>query len=81
MKKLSTINAMFLCGLILTPGRTLVNLILPRKQKLFRIFNKFYRPEYATILVVGDVTQEKVMALATKYQQDIDYLKQVASNK
>jgi zinc protease len=30
-------------------------------------FNKFYRPEYATILVVGDVTQEKVMELATKY--------------
>ncbi|MFN8153078.1 MAG: pitrilysin family protein [Bacteroidia bacterium] len=30
-------------------------------------FKKFYRPEYATIIVVGDVTEEKVMALATKY--------------
>lgn len=30
-------------------------------------FNKFYRPEYATILVVGDVTPEKVNELAKKY--------------
>lgn len=30
-------------------------------------FKKFYRPEYATIIVVGDVTQEKVVNLAKKY--------------
>jgi zinc protease len=30
-------------------------------------FNRFYRPEYSTIIVVGDVTQEKVNALAEKY--------------
>ena len=30
-------------------------------------FKKFYRPEFATILVVGDVTQEAVNKLAEKY--------------
>lgn len=30
-------------------------------------FDRYYRPEYCTILVVGDVTQEKVNALAKKY--------------
>ena len=30
-------------------------------------FKRFYRPEYATIIVVGDVTPEKVEALAAKY--------------
>lgn len=30
-------------------------------------FNRFYRPEYCTIIVVGDVTQEKVNTLAQKY--------------
>lgn len=30
-------------------------------------FKRFYRPEYATIIVVGDVTQEKVDNLARKY--------------
>lgn len=30
-------------------------------------FKRFYRPEYATIIVVGDVTQDKVVNLATKY--------------
>jgi zinc protease len=30
-------------------------------------FKRFYRPEYATIIVVGDVTQQKVNMLAEKY--------------
>ncbi|MDD8017559.1 MAG: pitrilysin family protein [Bacteroidota bacterium] len=30
-------------------------------------FNRYYRPEYATVVVVGDVTPEKVNALAEKY--------------
>jgi zinc protease len=30
-------------------------------------FNRYYRPEYTTIVVVGDVTQEKVNTLAEKY--------------
>ncbi len=30
-------------------------------------FKRFYKPEYATILVVGDVTPERVNALALKY--------------
>jgi len=30
-------------------------------------FKRFYRPEYSTIIVVGDVTAEKVNALAQKY--------------
>ncbi len=30
-------------------------------------FKRYYRPEYATIIVVGDVTQEKVNTLAENY--------------
>ncbi len=30
-------------------------------------FNRFYRPEYSTIIVVGDVTPEKVNQLAEQY--------------
>ena len=30
-------------------------------------FNRYYRPEYATIVVVGDVTPDRVNALAEKY--------------
>jgi zinc protease len=30
-------------------------------------FNRYYRPEYSTIVVVGDITPEKVNALAEKY--------------
>jgi zinc protease len=30
-------------------------------------FNRYYRPEYSTIVVVGDITSEKVNALAEKY--------------
>jgi zinc protease len=32
-----------------------------------KFFDRFYRPEYNTILVVGDVTPERVNALAQKY--------------
>lgn len=32
-----------------------------------KFFDRFYRPEYATIIVVGDVKAEGVNALATKY--------------
>ncbi len=32
-----------------------------------KFFDRFYRPEYTTILVVGDVTPEQVNALAEKY--------------
>lgn len=30
-------------------------------------FNRFYRPEYATLLLVGDVTPEETFSLAKKY--------------
>jgi zinc protease len=33
-------------------------------------FNRYYRPEFCTIIVVGDVTPEKVNSLATKYFGD-----------
>jgi zinc protease len=33
-------------------------------------FGRYYRPEFSTIIVVGDVTPEKVNALATKYFGD-----------
>jgi zinc protease len=33
-------------------------------------FNRYYRPEYSTIIVVGDVTPEKVNELAVKYFGD-----------
>jgi len=32
-----------------------------------KFFNRYYRPEYCTILVVGDVTDSKVKALSEKY--------------
>ena len=32
-----------------------------------KFFNRYYRPEYSTIVVVGDVTAEKVNELAEKY--------------
>lgn len=32
-----------------------------------KFFERFYRPEYCTVIVVGDVTQEKVNSLAEKY--------------
>ncbi|HEX5168366.1 MAG TPA: pitrilysin family protein [Cyclobacteriaceae bacterium] len=32
-----------------------------------QFFSRFYRPEYSTILVVGDVTPERVNAFAEKY--------------
>jgi zinc protease len=32
-----------------------------------KFYKRFYRPEYCTIVVVGDVTQEKVNALSEKY--------------
>jgi zinc protease len=32
-----------------------------------KFFDRYYRPEYSTIVVVGDVTAEKVNALAEKY--------------
>ncbi|XOV95235.1 MAG: M16 family metallopeptidase [Bacteroidota bacterium] len=32
-----------------------------------QFFDRWYRPEYSTIIVVGDVTQEKVNALAKEY--------------
>lgn len=35
-----------------------------------QFFDRYYRPEYCTILVVGDVTQEKVNSLARKYFGD-----------
>jgi len=33
-------------------------------------FNRFYRPEYCTIIVVGDVTADRVNALSAKYFGD-----------
>lgn len=36
-------------------------------QYSLEFFDRFYRPEYATILVVGDVKPEKVNQLAEKY--------------
>lgn len=35
-----------------------------------KFFKRFYRPEYCTIVVVGDVTPEKVNSLAEKYFGD-----------
>ena len=32
-----------------------------------KFFNRFYRPEYSTIVVVGDINSEKVNELAEKY--------------
>ncbi|MDP4176347.1 MAG: pitrilysin family protein [Bacteroidota bacterium] len=36
-------------------------------QYSLKFFDRYYRPEYATIVVVGDVTPEKVNSLAEKY--------------
>lgn len=35
-----------------------------------KFFNRFYRPEYTTVIVVGDVTKEKINNLAEKYFGD-----------
>ena len=32
-----------------------------------QFYNRFYRPEYATILIVGDVTREQALGLTKKY--------------
>jgi len=41
---------------------------MPNQYKYsLEFFKRFYRPEYCTILVVGDVTPEKVNNLAEKY--------------
>jgi zinc protease len=36
-------------------------------QYSLKFFDRYYRPEYCTVIVVGDVTQEKVNKLAEKY--------------
>jgi zinc protease len=44
---------------------------MPNQYDYSRLFFKrFYRPEYATIVVVGDVTPDKVNKLAEKYFGD-----------
>ncbi len=41
---------------------------MPNQYKYsLEFFNRYYRPEFATIVVVGDVSSEKVNALAEKY--------------
>lgn len=41
---------------------------MPNQYKYsLEFFDRFYRPEYCTVLVVGDVTPEKVDALAKEY--------------
>jgi zinc protease len=41
---------------------------MPNQYKYsLEFFNRYYRPEYSTIVVVGDVTPEKVNALAERY--------------
>lgn len=41
---------------------------MPNQYKYsLEFFNRYYRPEYSTIVVVGDVTPEKVNVLAEKY--------------
>lgn len=41
---------------------------MPKQYEYSKVFfDRFYRPEYNTILVVGDVTPEQVNALAEKY--------------
>ena len=39
-------------------------------QYSLKFFKRYYRPEYSTIVVVGDVTPDKVNALAKKYFGD-----------
>lgn len=36
----------------------------------WEFYNRFYRPEYSTIIVVGQVTQPQVLAMVTKYFGD-----------
>jgi zinc protease len=36
-------------------------------QYSLKFFDRYYRPEYSTVIVVGDVTQGKVNSLAEKY--------------
>ena len=44
---------------------------MPNQYEYSReFFNRYYRPEYCTIIVVGDVTSEKVNALAAQYFGD-----------
>jgi zinc protease len=33
-------------------------------------FNRYYRPEYSTIVIVGDVTHEQALSLTNKYWKD-----------
>ena len=41
---------------------------MPNQYEYSRtFFNRFYRPEYTTVLVVGDVTREETLRLARKY--------------
>ena len=41
---------------------------MPNQYEYSRqFFNRFYRPEYSTILVVGDITRERALALTKKY--------------
>jgi len=35
-----------------------------------QFFNRFYRPEYSTVLIVGDITRERALALTKKYWGD-----------
>ncbi|QQS37858.1 MAG: insulinase family protein [Ignavibacteriales bacterium] len=44
---------------------------MPNQYEYSReFFKRFYRPEYSTIIVVGDVTPERVNSLANKYFGD-----------
>jgi zinc protease len=44
---------------------------MPNQYEYSReFFNRFYRPEYATILVVGDITRERALELTKKYWGD-----------
>ncbi len=43
-----------------------------------KFFDRFYRPEYCTVMVVGDTTHEQVMSLSTKYFGDWERGKYVA---
>jgi zinc protease len=54
---------------------------MPNQYEYSRtFFNRFYRPEYSTIVVVGDVTPNKIQNLAVKYFGDWeqgDYISKV----
>jgi len=56
---------------------------MPNQYEYSReFFNRYYRPEYTAIVVVGDVTQDKVNSLAEKYFGDWEggsYVSQVPS--